>query len=104
MARLLCYTVAISVLSACLASQPTWYEDRCLRLGSCREAMVSMIVLRATGTRPKITTAGPGSARDQSIDGWPLPRKTVFTTAARRCNAGSGWPPMARTAAMVPAR
>ena len=33
MARLLYCIVAFSALSACLAQQPTWYEDRCLRLG-----------------------------------------------------------------------
>ena len=33
MARLLCCIVAVSVLFASLAPQPTWYEDRCLRLG-----------------------------------------------------------------------
>jgi len=33
MARLLCCIVAVSILFASLAPQPTWYEDRCLRLG-----------------------------------------------------------------------
>ena len=46
----------------------------------------------------------PVAGADQAIGGWPLFRKTVVTAAARRCSAASGWPPMARTAAMVPAR
>ena len=31
--RLLFCIAALSLMTACLAPTPTWYEDRCLRLG-----------------------------------------------------------------------
>jgi hypothetical protein len=33
MARLFVCIAALMLLTACLAQDPTWYEDRCLRLG-----------------------------------------------------------------------
>lgn len=33
MARLLLLMMAASMLAGCLQEQPTWYEDKCLRLG-----------------------------------------------------------------------
>jgi len=33
MTRLFVTILALFTLAACLGDQPTWYEDRCLRLG-----------------------------------------------------------------------
>ncbi len=33
MTRLMLCIAAFTLLAACMAREPTWYEDRCLRLG-----------------------------------------------------------------------
>mgnify|MGYP003985589541 CR=1 FL=1 len=33
MARIVLCIVALTLLTACMTQEPTWYEDRCLRLG-----------------------------------------------------------------------